>query len=144
MHLPKYFRIGIYGMLLQNNYLLVAHEIIQGQSVVKLPGGGLQFGEGTIDALKREFKEELNISIHKVHHIYTTDFFVQSAFNKDYQVIAIYYLVESTHTLPFPSFSMNNIQFTWQALSLIDKKFFTFDTDNKALQHLLQYLNHKI
>ncbi|MEO6915778.1 MAG: NUDIX domain-containing protein, partial [Chitinophagaceae bacterium] len=55
------------------------------------PGGGLEFGEGTRDCLKREFMEEMGLDVEVKEHIYTTDFFQLSAFNADHQIISIYY-----------------------------------------------------
>lgn len=138
MGLPKFFRIAVYGLLWQDNYLLFAREIIQGREVVKLPGGGMQFGEGTIDALKREFMEELNVDVEVLQHIYTTDFFVPSAFHSDYQVLAIYYLVRSTEVLPSVDFRRNGINFFWQSLSEVHQNILTFETDKKALQIFLK------
>ncbi|GIV28484.1 MAG: hypothetical protein KatS3mg027_2298 [Bacteroidia bacterium] len=138
MNLPKFFRIAVYGMLLQDNRLLLAKEIIQGREVMKFPGGGLQFGEGTIDALKREFMEELDISIEILQHLYTTDFFVQSAFHRDYQVIAIYYLVKNLNDLPVTNFQKNNIEFIWCSPLEFDENMLTFETDKKALEYLLK------
>jgi ADP-ribose pyrophosphatase YjhB (NUDIX family) len=138
-NLPKFFRIGVYGLLIQNNKVLMSKENIQGKEVYKFPGGGLIFGEGTKDTLQREFAEELNIKIEILQHIYTTDFFVQSAFHKDYQVIAIYYLVKSKDVLPENNFSKNNITFLWQTIDENSVNLLKFDTDKKALETLLLF-----
>ncbi len=139
--LPKYFRIGVYGFLTQHNCLLIAQELIQNKSVLKLPGGGLQLGEGVADALHREFYEELNIEIKINKHIYTSDFFVQSAFHKDFQVIGIYYYVESKTLLPNTDFTSENIQFKWIPFSELKENIFTFETDKKALNIFLKTIN---
>lgn len=54
----------------------------------------MEFGEGTIDCVIREFKEELDLEIEVDEHFYTTDFFVNSAFSVNNQVISIYYKVK--------------------------------------------------
>jgi ADP-ribose pyrophosphatase YjhB (NUDIX family) len=91
---PLRFNVRVYGICMQNGKLLVNEELIKGRQVIKFPGGGLELGEGTIDGLKREWKEELNLDIEVLDHYYTTDFFQQSAFNNT-QVISIYYLVKA-------------------------------------------------
>ena len=92
---PTKFNIRVYGILFDHrNRILVADELIHGQRVTKFPGGGLEFGEGTIDCVIREFMEETNQAIQIIRHVYTTDFFQQSAFNPNHQVMSIYYLVE--------------------------------------------------
>ncbi|MFX5510116.1 NUDIX domain-containing protein, partial [Acinetobacter baumannii] len=68
-------------------------EFIRGQFYTKLPGGGLEIGEGTRDCLAREFKEETGLTVTIGKHIYTTDFFQISAFNNKDQIISIYYEV---------------------------------------------------
>lgn len=89
------FNVRVYGVLLNDDktLILLSTEIIQGKKIQKFPGGGLQFGEGTIDCLKREWMEELSLSIQVNKHIYTTDFFQPSAFNTSEQVLSIYYIV---------------------------------------------------
>jgi ADP-ribose pyrophosphatase YjhB (NUDIX family) len=57
-----------------------------------LPGGGLEMGEGTIECLKREWREELDMEVTVLEHFYTTDFYQPSAYD-DSQIISIYYLV---------------------------------------------------
>lgn len=92
--MTKRFNVRVYGILTHGLKVLVTDEYIRGINITKFPGGGLEFGEGTIDCIIREFKEELNLEIIVKEHFYTTDFFVQSAFDNTSQVISIYYLVE--------------------------------------------------
>jgi 8-oxo-dGTP pyrophosphatase MutT (NUDIX family) len=75
--------------------VLVSDEYIRGSFFTKFPGGGLEFGEGTKDCLKREFKEETGLDVTIGEHIYTTDFFQLSAFNNNDQIISIYYYVHA-------------------------------------------------
>lgn len=80
---------------------MVCEEMIRGQKIVKFPGGGLEYGEGTIDCLKREFAEEMGIEVEILSHYYTTDYFQPSAFD-DSQVISIYYSVRPVTALILP------------------------------------------
>ncbi len=89
------FNVRVYGILIHDNKVLVSDEHIKGMNITKLPGGGLEFGEGTIECVIREFNEELGLEIEVISHFYTTDFFVNSAFSVNNQVIGIYYLVKT-------------------------------------------------
>ncbi len=93
------FNIRVYGVLIQDHKVLVSDEYIKGNHITKFPGGGLEFGEGTIDCVKREFMEELNFPIEVESHFYTTDFFVASAFAPNNQVVSIYYNVKPIKTI---------------------------------------------
>ncbi len=91
----KSFNIRVYGILLgEDNSVLVSDEYIRGGYYTKFPGGGLEFGEGTRECLKREFKEEMNLDVSVTDHFYTTDFFQISAFNPGHQIISIYYFAK--------------------------------------------------
>ncbi len=140
-HRPKFFRIAVYGMLLQDKNLLLCKESIQGREVIKFPGGGLNLGEGIKDALTREFQEELFIDTQIIQHVYITDFFIQSAFHKDYQVIAVYYLVNTNSLLPKKSFVRNDIEFFWIDIKITNENLFTFESDKKAYQELIKKLH---
>ena len=97
------FNIRVYGILINaEKQLLVSDEFIRGAYITKFPGGGLEFGEGTIDCLKREFMEEMNLKVKVTDHIYTTDFYQQSAFNAAHQIISIYYFVEALEPITAP------------------------------------------
>ena len=75
----------------ENKRVLLSDEFIRGDYFTKFPGGGMEFGEGTRDCLKREFKEETGLDVTIGEHIYTTDYFQISAFNKKDQIVSIYY-----------------------------------------------------
>jgi ADP-ribose pyrophosphatase YjhB (NUDIX family) len=62
----------------------------------------LEFGEGTRDCLKREFKEEMNLNVQVGDHIYTTDYFQMSAFNPEHQIISIYYFAQPLEPINVP------------------------------------------
>lgn len=97
------FNIRVYGILLnEKKQVLVSDELIRGNYYTKFPGGGLHFGEGTRDCLKRELKEELGIDTEIGQHIYTTDFFQLSAFRPDQQIISIYYAVKPLEKISVP------------------------------------------
>jgi len=93
------FNVRVYGLLInERNEILVSDEQEYGMQFTKFPGGGLEYGEGLTDGLKREFIEECNAEIEVLSHFYTTDFFVKSAFN-DSQIISVYYVVRNINHL---------------------------------------------
>jgi 8-oxo-dGTP diphosphatase len=97
------FTIRVYGILFgENKKVLVSDEFIRGGRYTKFPGGGLEFGEGTRDCLKREFKEEMDLEVKITDHIYTTDFFQMSAFNPEDQIVSIYYFAEALEPIKVP------------------------------------------
>ena len=97
------FNVRVYGILLSNTkQVLVSDEFIRGKYYTKFPGGGLEFGEGTRDCLKREFKEEMNLDVSIEDHIYTTDVFQMSAFNIAHQLISIYYFAKALQPITVP------------------------------------------
>jgi ADP-ribose pyrophosphatase YjhB (NUDIX family) len=88
----KVFVVRTYGIYLDPlKGLLVSDEHIKGRNITKFPGGGLEFGEGTLECLKREMMEETGCEFQIEEHFYTTDFFVESVFDPTKQVISIYY-----------------------------------------------------
>lgn len=97
------FNIRVYGILInEHKQVLVSDEYIRGMYVTKFPGGGLEFGEGTRDCLQREFMEEMNLKIKVTDHIYTTDFYQESAFKAGHQIISIYYYAEALESITVP------------------------------------------
>ena len=97
------FNIRVYGVLInEQKQVLVSDEFIRGNYYTKFPGGGLEFGEGTRDCLRREFIEEMNLKTEIGEHIYTTDYFQASAFNPGHQIISIYYYARALEPISAP------------------------------------------
>lgn len=128
--MDKRFNIRVYGIWINENKLLINEEMIHGRSIIKFPGGGLDWGEGIIDCLKREWKEELNLDIEVLEHFYTTDFFQASAYDNS-QVISIYYKVAAR----LPADIVNKIENErtfWLDMSEVSANTFTLAIDKRV------------
>ena len=132
------FNIRVYGFLLDEGSVLVTDEFRLGIYMTKFPGGGLQFGEGTIDCLKREFMEELNTPIEIISHFYTTDFYQPTTFlPSDMQLFNIYYRVKAEKPYRFQTTLIKNDippfdgaqSFRWVRLDELNEEIFTFPID---------------
>jgi ADP-ribose pyrophosphatase YjhB (NUDIX family) len=147
--LKKYpFNVRVYGLLIdENKQLLISDEQEYGMRFSKFPGGGLEYGEGLIDGLKREFMEECDFEVEIISHFYTTDFYLKSAFD-DTQIISIYYLVKNTNPIILPvktvPFDFDQIgpdgifqSFRWIDLNQLKIEDVTFPADQKAVEILL-------
>ena len=105
------FNVRVYGILInEQNQILVSDENIRGNFYTKFPGGGLEIGEGTRECLKREFMEEMNLPVEVGNHFYTTDFYQQSAFNPDHQIISVYYHVSTIESINLEEINAPNEQ----------------------------------
>lgn len=141
----SYFNVRVYGLLInQDQQLLMSDEQENGRFFTKFPGGGLELGEGLIDALKREFMEECKAEIEVISHFYTTDFYEKSSFN-DSQIISIYYLVKAKHDLlldfktqPFDFSEGLKQSFRWQPIENLTTDMVTFRTDKIAVNLINQ------
>jgi 8-oxo-dGTP diphosphatase len=96
---PKRFIVRVYGIVFnQQGELLLSDELRFGQYMTKFVGGGLEFGEGVTDCLRREFREECGMEIEVGDLIYINEQFQESAFHVDGQLLSIYYGVKfNTH-----------------------------------------------
>lgn len=86
--------VRVYAAVLKNRCVLALQEEYAGQQLLKFPGGGLEFGEGILDCLHREFEEELNLKIENLKHFYTQEEFLVSRFRPNEQLLTIYYIAE--------------------------------------------------
>lgn len=98
------FNVRVYGILMnEKEEVLLSDENRFGRKFTKFPGGGLEHGEGLKECVKREFMEELHLDVEVGELIYLTDFYQQSAFNDNDQIISVYYKVESSEASKIPT-----------------------------------------
>ena len=139
------FNVRVYGIIIQKNKIMLVKENLNGFEFTKFPGGGLEYGEGLIDGLKREIKEELNLSIKIIKHFYTTDFFQRSKFFKNEQIISVYFLIKiidniKNITFPYETFQgeKHKLTFFWLELENLNNNKFTFPIDKKVAKMIIK------
>lgn len=140
------FTIRAYGVLInQQKEVLLTDEWIQGKLITKFPGGGLEWGEGLLDCLKREFREELHLDISSanIEHLYTTDFFQPSFLNPTIQVISVYYKITEAEVPDINAISRatpqnNSLQpqkFRWLPVRLLTESLLSLPIDRYVIRH---------
>jgi 8-oxo-dGTP diphosphatase len=140
------FVIRVYALIVnEKNEVLLSDEYMMDTLMTKFPGGGLEFGEGTVDCLKREAIEEFGQELEIVSHFYTTDFYQKSLFHDNAQLISIYYNARFIAPLQFEiserpfdfSANVNGSQsFRWRSISDMETNELTYPIDKKALEML--------
>lgn len=149
MNISGNFVIRVYGIIINGrNEVLLSDEFQMGMRMTKFPGGGLEFGEGTIEALKREFREECNgQEIKNIKHFFTTDFFQKALFFENKQLLSIYYLAELMEPVKFKiserPFDLKeekngNQSFRWIKIKSINEGEITFPIDKFVAGKLKQ------
>jgi 8-oxo-dGTP diphosphatase len=142
------FTIRVYGIVVnRKGEILLTDEYRMGQRMTKFPGGGLHYGEGTLECLKREFQEELDRVPFNIRHFYTTDFFQPTALiTPPKQLISIYYEVDIEHveTIPVTErvFDFDEVEgaqtFRWIKTEHLNASVLTFPIDQKVAEMLYQ------
>lgn len=138
----RHFNIRVYGIVLNEKMeLLLSDEFRMNMKMTKFPGGGLRFGEGPADCIKREAIEEFGQEIEIIEHFYTTDFFQKALFYEDHQLISIYYRIQfikpvsfkiSDKPFDFLDWKEGNQSFRWADVKTLKPEVLTFPIDQKV------------
>lgn len=151
------FNVRVYGFILRDGpraddgttgmEVLLSDESIMGRNCTKWPGGGLEFGEGPEECLRREAEEEMAQDMRVGRLIHATRGFVRSAWRPEEQVLCHYYLAHiaspqllRTSDVPF-GFAPGSVQsFRWVPVAALREEDLTFATDREALLSLKEHL----
>jgi 8-oxo-dGTP pyrophosphatase MutT (NUDIX family) len=140
------YNIRVYALILNGeNEVLLSDEYQVDMKMTKFPGGGMEHGEGTIDCLQREAREEFGQTLTNIRHFYTTDYYQPALFFKDTQLVSIYYLADFSEEIgfrvadkPFDIREMKNgaQSFRWVPLSGLTPEDLTFPVDRRVVRLL--------
>ena len=134
------FVIRVYGIILNNqNEVLVSDEFQLNTKITKFPGGGLEFGEGPEDCIRREIREECNgQELEDLIHYYTTGFYQKALFYENHQLISVYYRAViktpikfeiADQPFAFEKMENGNQSFRWVKIKDLKEDDFTFPID---------------
>ncbi len=140
--------IRVYGLIINDTaQILLSDEYAMEMRMTKFPGGGMEFGEGPEDCIKREAMEELGQEIEIVEHFYTTGFFQKAMFFEDHQLVSIYYRIRLKQPpvfriseRPFDFSAENERQsFRWASIRELTENDLTFPIDRHVMRLLKSY-----
>jgi len=152
MDLPEInkFNIRVYGLVFNpSNQVLLSDEYEFDRRITKFPGGGMNFGEGPEDCLKREALEEFKQEVEITGHFYTTHFFQRALFYPDSQLISLYYTMRFKEPIRFEISGVpfdfretkNGSQsFRWADVEKLSKNDLSFPVDQYVLDLLKRSL----
>lgn len=142
------FIIRVYSIIInENKEVLLSDEFFKNTFMTKFPGGGLEFGEGPVECLKREAIEEFGQEIEVIRHFYTTDFFQSSLFHEKTQLVSLYYLARFTSPIQFKlaskafDFTSNDngsMSFRWKPISELTENDVSFPIDKHVVSLVKQ------
>ncbi len=137
------FNIRVYGILVNDRKeVLISKERRRDFKFTKFPGGGLNWGEGSRDCIKREIREELGLEISIKNMFYLTEHFQESAFRKEDQLISIYYWIDSNEKdqiedgMESKDPAEEDNRFYWQMIEDLNLDQLTFPIDREVAKLL--------
>ncbi len=143
---PGQFVIRVYGILINDKTeVLLSDEYRFGMQMTKFPGGGLKFGEGPEDCMRREALEEFGQPADIISHFYTTGFYQKAMFFDNHQLISIYYRISlpdpvsfgiSGKPFDFPEPIDGSQSFRWKDINELTGDDLTFPVDKVVAEIL--------
>lgn len=137
------FNLRTYAIIINDSgEILVSDEMRFGKAFTKFPGGGLEWGEGLADGLKREIQEEMGLDVEIGELFYVNEFFQRSGFRKEDQLISFYYRVSriditaipvTQHEVPLKE---EGEKFRWVSISELSEDMLTFPVDKVVASKL--------
>lgn len=84
-------RVRSCGVLVENDSILLVnlHSPVINKPIWTVPGGGVEFGETTRDAVEREFKEETGLEVRALEILH-----INELIENQFHAIEFYYKVE--------------------------------------------------
>lgn len=134
------FNIRVYGICIQDEKMLTLREQYGDWNMVKLPGGGLEYGEGVLDCLRRECKEELDIYIIVGECFYVQEDYIPSIVNDKKQILILYYLIEIPENQTIKISDDHVDYYRW--FSITEECPFTLPVDKIMYKKLLQQFGY--
>lgn len=84
-------RVRVAGILIENGKILLIEHKKNNKKYWLVPGGGVDWGESTAEALTREYKEETNLDINVKRFLFLSE---TIAPDKEKHVINMYFEIE--------------------------------------------------
>jgi len=136
------FVVRVYGLAINKTaQILLSDEYLFDRRMTKFPGGGLEFGEGPEDCIKREALEEFGQDVEIIGHFYTTGFFQRALFFENHQLLSIYYRIrfreEPRFRISDKAFDFNDVNgsqsFRWAGIDDLTDDDLSFPVDKYVL-----------
>jgi len=129
----------------EDGAVLVVREFWSGVYLNKLPGGGQEVGEGMIECLNREIKEEFSAFSSPITwiHVYTPTHAFVSRFRPDEQLILNYFKAQRPVVADEWALQTdeNLLQMLWLPAVEASNSWFTLENDRAAFQAFLKTLH---
>jgi len=98
------FKFRVAGLIIRDNKLLVVKS--EGFNFLALPGGYVELGETTEEALLRELKEEIVKEFYIKKYLGVLENYFTNKYNKKVHEISFYYLVDTKEELSKEDFQL--------------------------------------